>query len=221
MPSAATSAGAVDAPPVVVNSYRPLKGGASDGASETSFLVNLAALAASLAVLCGAYVAGLRSPAELFVLLPVSLLVFTVVLESLFHPKTCALRRLKVRRRLDFRRVLLREFALLATLLVIGFAYWLLPAFRDKDMCEHYYPFLCFLVPLLLILGFPYFCLMDVVDPEGDDEYLKLGRALAGFKRTMTRFEFANYARGWIVKAFWLSLMQPSTIMKLPSTLIS
>ena len=82
-------------------------------------------------------------------------------------------------------------------------------------MLKHYYPFLKLLLPIVLCLSLPYFCLMDRLDVEEEDAMCRVGRALLTFKKTMTRFELANYVRSWIIKAFWLSLMQPSLVEKI------
>lgn len=197
----------------VRNSYRPLVPG--EGSSETSFMVNLLALAVTAVVVCvGWRCFGLANPGEMFIVMLVSLFVLTVSLETLLYPKTCALRRLKVLRPLSWRRVLYREAALLATFAAIWTAYWLFPMFRDKPMVLHYGPFLAFLAPALLVLSVPYFCFMDRRDPEEEDVMCRLGRAIVTRRRTLTRFELGDYVRGWMVKAFWLSLMHPSMVEK-------
>jgi len=198
--------------PVIHDPYTPLADGA--GASETSFAVNLAALVLSVGLASLAFLGGVKKPLELCILLVVALLVTSVSLETLCFRRS-ALRRLRVRSPLSFARVAFRETGLLATFGVIALAYWLFPAFGVKDMTLHYYPFLTFVVPALLALSVPYFCLMDLVDAEEEDALCRVGRAILTFRPTMTRFEFANFARSWLVKAFWLSLMQPAFVEKI------
>lgn len=198
---------------MVEQAYHPLTEGRA--ASETSFLVNLAALILSVCVICICQTMGVRDPARLFVVLLVSLLVFTVALERILFPETNALGRLKVRRRLSWRRVAYREFALLATFGVIGACYWLFPLFAFKDFTQHYFPFLKCVMPWIIGGSLPYFCLMDKCDSEEEDVYCRLGQSLVRFRCAVTREELANYARSWLVKAFWLSLMQPAMIEKL------
>ena len=183
--------------------------------TETSFVSNLLALLLSVGTTILFRLAGVTAIYQLYCVLLVSILVFSVLAETALHPKTCFLRRLRIRRSLSWRRVMFREVALLVTLGVIAFAYWLFPAFSDKAMVKCYYPFLCGAVPVLLVLSLPYFCLMDRVDPEEEDALCRVGRAILTRRRTMTRFEFANYVRGWIVKAFWLSIMQPAVCEKI------
>ena len=197
---------------VVRNPYCPLSKG--EGKSETSFWINLLALAITFILVCVCWKSGMTSPGEFFFVMLVLLLFLTVFLETFFYPRNCALRRLKVRRSLSWRRVFFREVALVATFLVIGFAYWLFPLFADKPIVTYYRPFLCCLVPALLLLSVPYFCFMDRRDPEEEDAMCRLGRAIVTRRRTLTSFEFWNYVRIWAVKAFWLVLMQPSMAEK-------
>jgi len=133
----------------------------------------------------------------------------------LFFPKRCGLLQHKVRRRMSWKRVFFREVALLVTLAVVGIAYWTFPVFADTPMVKHYYPFLTLLVPVVVVLSLPYFCLMDKLDVEEEDALCRVGRSIMTFRRTMTRFEFTNYVRSWMVKAFWLSLMQPLMVEKI------
>lgn len=196
-----------------VSWHHPLTPGAA--ASETSFGVNLLVLVLSAGLTAGAWFLGLTSYAGLFVVLMGAELTLTVLLEAVFFPKTCALARLKVRRSLDWRRVAFREAALLATFGVIALAYWMLPLFSDEAMAKAYFPFLRILVPIALALSVPYFCLADRLDPEEEDVTCRIGRALLTFRRTVTRAELGNYARTWLVKAFWLSVMQPQVAEKL------
>jgi len=193
--------------------YRPLADG--PGASETSFFSNLAALVAAVALTAACAAAGVAEPVWLFFILAFSLLVFAVAFETAFFPRRAALLNFRVRRKLSWKRVWLREAALFATLAAVALAYWLFPMFRDKNMQLYYYPFIGVFVPLLLVAAIPYFAVMDRIDPEEEDVYVRIGRAMFTFRRTVTRFEFANYVRSWIVKAFWLSLMQPSMVEKI------
>ena len=203
----------------VVNSYQPLKPGVS--ASETSFGISLAALVLTFASMAVGCWLGVSSPVAMSAGMILAFLVYSVALETLFFPKTCALRQLKVRRTLSWKRVAFRETALLVTLAVIAVGFWLFPAFWNPEktqfgslFIETFYPFAEFWAGLLVIGGIPYFCLMDRLDPEEEDVLCRLGRALLTFRRTVTRFELANYARIWLVKAFFLAIMHPLMMLK-------
>ena len=197
----------------VRNSHRPLS--ARFGDSETSVALNFLALLLSAAVTALAAATEYFSPVELFLVLCGSLLATTVALETLVHYPTCALSRLNVRRVLSWHRVACREVALLVTLGSIAFVYWLFPRFFDEGMLNHYLPFLKIFVPVIVAGSLPYFALMDVVDDEEEDVTCRIGRAILTLRPTVTRFELANYVRSWIVKAFWLSLMQPAMVEKI------
>lgn len=197
----------------IYDTHRPLAG--VSGGSETSFGVNLLVLFCSIAVVAACYFFGISAYVELFVILLAALLVFTIIAEAIFYPKTCALRNLHVRRRLSWRRVLFREVALLVVFGAIACVYWLFPMFSDRSMQLCYYPFLKIVVPCLIVASLPYFCLMDRLDPEDEDALCRVGRAIVTRQATMTRFEFGNFVRSWMVKAFWLSVMQPQVIEKI------
>ena len=77
------------------------------------------------------------------------------------------------------------------------------------------FPFLEMIAPYLIVGSVPYFYLMDRIDPEEKDIYYNIGYAILHLKKTVTRFELGNYVRIWLVKAFWLSLMQPGMIEKI------
>jgi len=193
--------------------YHPL--GGRCGTSETSFALNLLVFLLSSGVCFASYLWGVTSYVSLCFILMASLLVFSVSLEAFIYPKTSWIAFLDVKRSFSWRRFLYREVALIVTFGVIGLGYWLFPVFSDSVMKKCYHPFLAIVVPILLVASVPYFWLMDRCDAEEEDVLCRLGRAIVTRRRTLTRFEFANYVRSWAVKAFWLSIMQPQVIEKL------
>ena len=195
------------------NYYQPLYPGKAS--SETSFAVNFAALVIAFLVLVGCRFLGYTNYTYLFILFAVVITVSIAALEYLFYPKTSVLRQWKVIRKINWKRVIYKEEALLVTFAVIGLFYFLFPMFTRNDFTLKYFPFLKALVPWIVLGSFPYFCLMDKIDPDPEDAYYKIGYALTHLTKTMTRFELGNYVRSWIVKAFWLSLMQPAMIEKI------
>lgn len=198
---------------VVNNSYRPLS--PEDGSSETSFLVNFIVLMLSIVITALSYLMGVTAYAGLTVILMCSQLILTVVLESIFFPRASAVLNWRNRRRLNWRRVIFREVALVVTLGVIGCVYWMFPAFSDQAMAKVYYPFLWIALPLLVALSIPYFCLMDRWDEEEEDAFCRVGKAICTCRRTLSRFELENYIRSWLIKGFWLSIMQPHVVEKM------
>jgi len=190
------------------NCYFPLKKGKA--ASETSFGINLLAFCIATSFLPLAYNFGLKNTPYLFLLYACLLTVFQTFFEYLFFKRTSVLARWKIRRPVSLKRVAYKEITFFVTIGVIAFFYWLFPVYHSRMFTTEYFPFLKCLVPLMIILSIPYFCLMDKIDEEPDDVYYKIGYAIAHFKKTLTRFEFSNYVRIWLVKAFWLALMQPA-----------
>lgn len=190
------------------SSYYPLKKGSAQ--SETSFWINLAAFVIATGVLAFCRYAGMVRGTPLFILFAVVITLSIVVLECIFYPHTCVYRKWKIRRNISWRRVFYKEVTFLLTIGIIGFFYWLLPMYdKQEEFAAEYLPFLKYLVPFMLICSVPYFAFMDKIDEEPDDIYYRIGDGILHFKKTVSRFELGNYARSWLVKAFWLSLMQP------------
>ncbi len=189
--------------------YMPLINGKAQ--SETSFGVNLLSFILATAILLLCKYLSIDDLTHLFIIYVVSLVSINISLEIMFYPETCVYTRWKIRRHIDWKRVFYKEVALLVTLAVIGFLYWLLPMFAYNDFKLIYFPFLKYLVPFMLITSVPYFCLMDKIDEEPNDVYYELGHSIIHLKK-MRGFAFGNYVRSWLVKAFWLSLMQPAAV---------
>lgn len=194
----------------IQNSYIPLTN--QKAASETSFGVNLLAFCFATIFLLMAYYAGLENMPILFLLYGSMLAVFQTCFEGVFFDMS---QRFKIYRKISWKRVLYKEVALIVTMAVIAFIYWLFPMYRFKNFDGEYFEFLRYLVPCMLFLSVPYFALMDKVDANPDDIYWQLGYGILHFKKTVTRFELANYVRSWLVKVFWLALMQPSMVKKI------
>lgn len=197
------------------NNYLPLKKGKAE--SESSFWINIAALVFAIAVMMGCRYAGFTDLMGLFFVMVVVTTLSVECLEYFCYPQTCALRQWKILRKVNRKRVFYKEVALVVTLGIIGFIYWLFP-FWGAAYYNPYFSFLHYLIGVLLVLSLPYFALMDKIDKNPDDEYYKIGYAIIHLKKTMTRFELGNYIRSWLVKAFWLSLMQPEMLLKINGT---
>ena len=67
----------------------------------------------------------------------------------------------------------------------------------------------------MLLTSVPYFCLMDKIDENPDDVYYKIGKSIVCFQKNVSAFEVGNYVRSWLVKVFYLSLMQPYMVEKI------
>lgn len=193
--------------------YQPMITGKNT--SNTSFGINLLGLI--LGTLC---VIPFRffddvNLTTVFIVFAVTTTLSIIAMEYLLYPKTSPLGRLHIQRKLSWKRVLYKEVALLTAFAGIGLLYFLFPMFTYNDFKLQYFPFLKVILPWLLILSLPYFALMDKLDTEEKDIYYKIGYAVIHRKKTITRFELTNFVRSWLVKAFWLSLMQPAMVGKL------
>ena len=187
------------------NYYQPLKHGKTE--SETSFWINLVAFMLCFGILVLFRIAGIEVTPYMFLFMAVFLTISIVCLELIFYPETAVYDKWQFCRKVDWKRVGYKEVTLLVTLACIGFFYWLLPMYDFNDFKNKYFPFLKILVPILLLGSVPYFAFMDKIDPKPDDEYYKIGYAIIHRQKMLTKFEFGNYARIWLVKAFWFGLM--------------
>ena len=195
------------------NYYQPLKKGKAE--SETSFWINLVAFIICFGVLILCRIAGVPVTPYMFLLVTAVLTVSIVCLELIFYPETTVYDKWKFHRKVNWKRVGYKEIALLVTFGCIGIFYWLLPMYDYNDFQHKYFPFLKILLPSLVVGSIPYFAFMDKIDPEPEDAYYKIGYAIIHRQKTLTKFELGNYIRIWLVKAFWLALMQPYMMEKL------
>ncbi|MBO6281682.1 MAG: hypothetical protein J6N49_04020 [Alphaproteobacteria bacterium] len=195
------------------NYYQPLKKGKAE--SETSFWINLVAFIICFGVLILCRIAGVPVTPYMFLLVTAVLTVSIVCLELIFYPETAVYDKWKFHRKVNWKRVGYKEIALLVTFGCIGIFYWLLPMYDYNDFQHKYFPFLKILLPSLVVGSIPYFAFMDKIDPEPEDAYYKIGYAIIHRQKTLTKFELGNYIRIWLVKAFWLALMQPYMMEKL------
>ncbi len=206
--------GLVCFPSMNKSDYHPLTPGTST--SETSFWINLAAVLIAVVVLeLYRSFSHRLSGVPVFAVFVLTITTNIVLLERIFYPRTCFYSKWRIRRAICWKRVFYKEVAFVVTMAAIGFVYWLLPVFEVSSFTAEYKPFLSYIVPFLVISSLPYFCLMDRMDETPDDIYCKLGRAIVNRKRTVSGFELGNYVRTWLVKAFYLSLMQPAMMEKI------
>ena len=189
------------------NCYQPLE--TKKSGSETSFWINFTAFLITFGVLILLRLLAVPVTPYLFLLMALVLTISIIALETIFYPKTCVYKKWQIRRQISWKRIGYKEVTLLVTLGCIGFFYWLLPMYDYNDFQNNYFPFLRIWVPILLVGSVPYFALMDKIDHDPEDDYYKIGYAILHCQKTLTRFEFGNYIRTWLVKAFWLALMQP------------
>ena len=185
--------------------------------SASSFLVNLLALAAGLAVIWGLarapVVASGRPPAWQTLayqpLLP-CLAVFVVIAAAEWlwrrrrHDELPEFASAPLRP-LSPRRVALRLYGLGATLALVALAYWLFPEYHGT-FYRPYWQFLKLLAPALLLVP-PYLVWADRRTRAADDELLEFGLLASGHWRGRDAALLSRHVLGWTVKAFFLPLM--------------
>ena len=195
------------------NNYKPLKPG-SNSASETSFLVNTVAFLMGLSFLILMRCFGFYNLTVLFVSMASVVLISTVLFEALLFGKRAPICQIRIRRKFQFSRFFYKIIGLTFCFLCIGAIYSVLPLFRN-GMFVTYFVFLGLFGPIIILLGVLYFAFMDCCSEIEKDEYYRLGYWLFHFKGGLKKDEAANLARSWLVKLFYLSLMQPAMIEKI------
>ena len=184
--------------------------------SASSFLSNLLALAAGLAVIWGlarAPVAAGRPPPWQTLayqpLLPcLAVFVGVAAAEWLWrrrHHQGLPDFASAPRRHLSLSRVALRLYGLSATLALVALGYWLFPEYHG-DFYKPYWQFLKLLSPGLLLVP-PYLVWADRRARATDDELLEFGLLTSGKWRGRDTALLRRHVLGWTVKAFFLPLM--------------
>ena len=108
-------------------------------------------------------------------------------------------------RSLDPLRVARKLVGLWLTLGAIAAAYWLIPTYSDG----FYQPFkdaALLLLPAVIVVSPLYIAFVDVRQREPDDGYAQLASLLSGH-RPADWSQLKVYARGWVVKAFFIPIM--------------
>ena len=95
---------------------------------------------------------------------------------------------------------------LLVTVGTIGLLYWLFPEYHE-DFYKPYFDILKYLVPIWLLLAFPYIYLTDRHMRNPNDAYWQIGRAIVGDWESVNVAEIVQFSLGWLVKGFFLPLM--------------
>ena len=180
--------------------------------SASNFFLNLLALAAGLAALFA--VLRWRGPNPQFVLIPYApalpCLAVAIVAglgswRTLTRLQWPASGLMSGRRALSPQRVAVRVLGLAAILLLIAFAYWLLPEYAGA-FYQPFWNYLRTLSPVLVLVPF-YFAWIDTRLEEKDDEYLAFGRLILGRRHGSDAAQIRRLLMGWAVKGFFLPLM--------------
>lgn len=127
----------------------------------------------------------------------VECLVFRVH-ESIVNPSAA--------RRLDLHRVCVKLVGLYAAFSAIALGYWLFPEYAS-GFYEPYFRVLGGIWPGLVALAVPYFLWLDRRTPEPHDGCWHAGMAVLGRWESVNRHLLGQFARSWLIKAFFLPLM--------------
>ena len=104
----------------------------------------------------------------------------------------------------SWRRSFIKLAGLLASLGFIAFLYWLLPEYHG-EFYDRYFDMLREVLPLWLLLAFPYFYLIDRHMPNPRDGYWQMGKLVTRGEHDTQAI--AQHLLGWLIKGFFLPLM--------------
>ncbi|MDT0634351.1 hypothetical protein [Spectribacter hydrogenoxidans] len=106
----------------------------------------------------------------------------------------------------DVRRVAVKLLGLYSAFVIIGFGYWLFPEYAGTFYGPFFYV-LRDVWPWLAVLAVPYFAWLDARLGEPFDGAWHAGMAVLGRWQLVDRAVLGQFARGWLIKAFFLPLM--------------
>jgi len=104
----------------------------------------------------------------------------------------------------SWRRSFIKLAGLLASFGFIAFLYWLLPEYHG-EFYDRYFDMLREVLPLWLLLAFPYFYLIDRHMPNPRDGYWQMGKLVTRGEHDTQAI--AQHMLGWLIKGFFLPLM--------------
>lgn len=184
-------------------------------ASETSFMINLLAMAAAFVIVIAIKIAnlGLSTPVVLAVFAGVmSAMVWT--LEYIRYGKKSFAQKWMWRRKISWSRVGFKLLGLACVFAVLAFGYWVLPVYKDQ-LFVTYLEVLRQGFVFLVLVSVLYFILMDKIEEQPENAYWQLGRWLTGHRKDAHKPEMVELFRGWGVKFFYLALMMPYFCIRL------
>ncbi len=103
-------------------------------------------------------------------------------------------------------RTLVKLAGLLASIAMVGVAYWLIPEYRRR-LYGYYHDFLRVVVGPWIVLSIPYFFWVDRKMREPRDGYWQMGRLVMLQWRGIDRRMLWQHVLGWTIKGFFLALM--------------
>lgn len=109
-------------------------------------------------------------------------------------------------KRRDYRRIAVKLIGLYAAFALIALGYWLFPEYAGR-FYEPYFYVLGDIWPWLVVLAVPYFLWLDPRMQAPVDGCWHAGMAVLGRWRSVDPEPLWQFARSWLIKAFFLPLM--------------
>jgi hypothetical protein len=106
----------------------------------------------------------------------------------------------------SWRRTLTKYVGLLASVGLVGVAYWVIPQYRDGSFADYFDALRLVAIPWA-ILALPYFHFVDRHMREPHDGYWHMGSLVLLRFRDVDRHAIAQHLLGWAIKGFFMALM--------------
>ncbi len=106
----------------------------------------------------------------------------------------------------DLKRVLIKLLGFYASILMIGFFYFLYPEY-DRSFYKNWWHLLKYVIPATCILAIPYIYLLDRYLLVKEDANWHAGMFVLGQRTAVDKEILKNHILGWFVKGFFLPLM--------------
>ncbi len=196
--------------------YMPVEK-AEDGipASETSFRINLAAMAAAFVIVTAIKIADLNLSTLAVMAVFIGVMSSLVwILEYIYCGKKSFWGKVVLCRKISWCRVGYKLIGIGSVFALMAFGYWVLPVYED-GLFVVYLRVLRSGFWLIAVVTAGYFILMDKIEERPEDAYWQLGRWLTGHRKDAVKDEMIELFRGWGVKFFYLALMMPYFYIRL------
>ena len=106
----------------------------------------------------------------------------------------------------SIKRTVIKFTGLLGSLGFVALLYWLLPEYHGSFHLT-YHHLLAIIVPLWLLLAFPYLYWLDRHMPNPQDGYWHFGMGLLGQRSQVDARAVGQHLLGWLIKGFFFPLM--------------
>lgn len=111
----------------------------------------------------------------------------------------------------DFFRILIKLVGLWATIGFIAFLFWLFPLYKNS-LFNTSWKFYTMVLPVLALISIPYFTIIDGYMKKPCDGYWNFGLLVTGNWKKIDFYEIKHHILGWLVKAFFFTLLFPGFV---------